>query len=398
MSIGADPGQSTLALGTFELGASTVSLLAAPWLFRGARPRRRFGLLVGTGIGLVGTALAAASLVLSSPGLFLVATYCFGCAMGIGFYLRFAALELVPSHWSSFAVGLVVGGGCIAAIAAPEAAWGTTNMFGNDRTNLKYMGVILLTGIFNLLNTFFVSLIQFPAPNLGPSGVEAAAPTSSTIYYFTELRPLLVRRTFWIPMAMAALSWALMVLPMCVVRLAMLEAGFGPRAGVTVMEGHFLGMYATGFVSGKLIQRLGARTVAWGAVMLFLASIAVLQLADDSTVATWIVGMVVLGIAWNLGFTSATVWTTTGAYDDETQPHLKAPVQAANDFFMFLFVGGWVMGSTYIFESAGGSIKGWRAVTGPVLGALLALAAALLLVDAILLRRERGGKVSPLPI
>jgi MFS family permease len=198
-------------------------------------------------------------------------------------------------------------------------------------------------------------------------------------------------------MAMASLSWALMVLPMCVVRLAMLEVGLGARQGVFVIEAHFLGMYATGFVSGKLIHRFGPRAMSWVAALLFLVSIVVLQLADGSTAATWIAGMVVLGIAWNVGFTSATVWTSRAAYDAAAQPHLRAPVQAANDFFMFLFVGGWVMGSTYIFESAGGSIEGWRAVTGPVLAALLALAVAVLLVDAFLDRRDRGRKLGCLP-
>lgn len=392
MSIGSSPDQSTFALGTFEVGAASVSFLVTPWIFR--RYGRKVGLLAGIALGMVGTALSVISLLWSLPGLFLVATYCYGCAMGIGFYLRFAALEMVPAHWSSFAVGLVVGGGTIAAIAAPEAAYGTKNMFGDDRPNLEYMGVILMTGIFNFMNAIFVSLIAFPRPTSIPTAsnnesVSSASTRTRTSLARKELREVLLSRQFIAPLTMAALSWAIMVLPMCVVRLAMLQVGFPPRMGVHVLEGHFLGMYVTGFGSGKLIHRYGAKRIAGVAVLLFLVAIAVLQLVDASSVVAWLVGMVLLGVAWNIGFTSATVWTSQTAYDVQKQPHLKSPVQAANDGIMFLFVGVWVMSSTYIFESVGGGMAGWRVLSGGVVSGLLLVMFVCLVVDAVLDRRER---------
>jgi MFS family permease len=403
MSVGSSPDQSTFALGTFELGAASVSFLVTPWIFRCYG--RKAGLLAGIALGMVGTALSVLALLWSLPGLFLVATYCYGCAMGIGFYLRFAALELVPTHWSSFAVGLVVGGGTIAAIAAPEAAYGTTNMFGEDRQNVKYMGVILMTGIFNLLNAVFISFIKFPAStsSTAPPGEESSskpsAPTAKSPAW-TALRPVLMSRTFLVPLAVAALSWAIMVLPMCVVRLAMLQVGFAPRMGVYVIEGHFLGMYVTGFVSGKLIHRFGAKAMAAASVPLFLVSIAVLQVADGSTLAAWLAGMVLHGVAWNIGFTSATVWTSQTAYDAEKQPHLKSPVQAANDGAMFLFVGVWVMSSTYLFESVGGGLEGWRVVSGGVVSGLVLVMFAFLVYEAVRDQRDTRtrGISSDLPL
>jgi hypothetical protein len=199
-------------------------------------------------------------------------------------------------------------------------------------------------------------------------------------------------------MFLASLSWALMVLPMCVVRLAMLQVGFTARQGVFVIEGHFLGMYLPGFVSGKLIHRHGVRAMSVAAALLFLGSIGILQLVNGSAFGTWFVGMLALGVAWNILFTSATVWTSRTAYDVKTQPHLQSPVQAANDFLMFLFVGAWVMSSSYIFESAGGGIGGWRVLTGTVLSGLLALAGGLLLVDSVLDRKERRSKCTQLPL
>jgi MFS family permease len=210
----------------------------------------------------------------------------------------------------------------------------------------------------------------------------------------------LISRTFLVPLAVAALSWAIMVLPMCVVRLAMLQVGFSPRTGVYVIEGHFLGMYVTGFVSGKLIHRFGAKAMAAASVPLFLASIAVLQAADGSSAAAWLVGMVLHGVAWNIGFTSATVWTSRTAYDAEKQPHLTSPVQAANDGVMFLFVGVWVMSSTYIFESVGGGLEGWRVVSGGVVSGLVLVMFAFLVFEAVRDRREtkKRGMDSDLPL
>ena len=328
MSIGSSPDQSTFALGTFEVGAASVSFLVTPWIFRCYG--RKAGLLAGISLGVVGTALSVLALLWSLPGLFLVATYCYGCAMGVGFYLRFAALELVPTHWSSFAVGLVVGGGTIAAIAAPEAAYGTTNMFGEDRQNLKYMGVILMTGIFNFLNAIFVSLIDFPTPTyIGTASDDASSSSSpaqtSNSPAWKELRHVLMSRSFIVPMTVAALSWAIMVLPMCVIRLAMLQVGFTPRMGVYVLEGHFLGMYVTGFVSGRLIHRCGAKRMAGVAVLLFLVSIAVLQLVDESSVVVWLVGMILHGVAWNIGFTSAAEPEALTLCTSSTGGRLAAP-------------------------------------------------------------------------
>jgi hypothetical protein len=110
------------------------------------------------------------------------------------------------------------------------------------------------------------------------------------------------------------------------------------------------------------------------------------------------VGMILHGVAWNIGFTSATVWTSQTAYDAQKQPHLKSPVQAANDGIMFLFVGVWVMSSTYIFESVGGGIAGWRVLTGGVVSGLLLVMFAFLVYDAVIDRRQSRQRCTDFPI
>ena len=78
------------------------------------------------------------------------------------------------------------------------------------------------------------------------------------------------------------------------------------RAGAQLcLELHFLAMFAPGFVTGRLIARVGAARVSLAGVACFGGAAATLLLGHS--MAHFVGGMSLVGLAWNLCFSSGTV-------------------------------------------------------------------------------------------
>lgn len=383
LSIGGDANTTSLPLGAYFIGASLISLTVTPWLFN--KVGRSIGFLVGIGWGMLGTATGAASIAMESPALLIVACGFFGAASGIGFFLRFAAVEVAPVHFAARAVTLVVSGGCIAAFAGPESSRGTQFLFGDD---LEYMGVFLMTGIFNAANIFFTVLVQFPPPL--PQDKHQQKQTSRA-----ELSQVLWTRQFMVPMLITAMSWAIMAVPMSLVRVTMGQVGFTSRQSLTTVELHFLGMYAPGFFTGSLIQRYGPRVICGGAIIFYAVALILMLTSEEYgdgnyTLVPWTCGMILVGMGWNFGFTASTVWLTE-LYSSAARAHLKTSVQAANDCLMFGLAGGWIFSASYIFDAGGSGLDGWKTLNFVVVG-LLSFTTIVLLVNYHL---ERASNIKP---
>ena len=149
-------------------------------------------------------------------------------------------------------------------------------------------------------------------------------------------------------------------------------------------------------MTGRLIQKYGPIAVCASASLLFSISLVFLFLADseeDGHIIVWILALSFVGVGWNLGFTGATVWTTA-LY--KKAPSLKEKVQAANDGTMFLFAGVWIASESYIFETGGGALAGWKTL-GKVLAGLIALFVVIVVADhwADSRKLESRGDSSP---
>ena len=147
ISIGGDTRITSLPLGAYFMGPSLISCVITAPLFRRAG-RKKKGFLTGNAFGLVATVLGAVSLLVKSPALNTTSTFFFGAANGIGFFLRFAAVENVPTDWAGKAVALVISGGVLGAFAGPETAQATRGIFNNDDNdeNMLYMGGLSYDG------------------------------------------------------------------------------------------------------------------------------------------------------------------------------------------------------------------------------------------------------------
>lgn len=393
LSIGGESNLTSMPLAAFVFGSAFVSLLVTPWLF--VKLGRKKGFWVGVLFGLIGTVLGCACIALESVALLTVSMVFFGMAIGVGFFVRFAAIELVPPHWRAKAVALVVSGGVLAAFAGPESAHGMKDAVKDS--DLEYMGTFAIAGAYNVANAIFNGLISFPLP--APS---AAAPTSNEKRSSSDastreeqiptLRLLLQSRQFIIPMLVASISLAVMALPMSIVRVVMEDVGFSSRQSLVTIEVHFAGMYSPGFITGPLISLYGPKRNATAGILVFVIALALNLTAkgkdsDDSSsnMTLWVLGLFFIGVAWNFCFTASTVWITA-LY--QTAPTRQSQVQAANDFLMFLLSGAWILSASYIFEAGGSGLKGWDALNWVSAG-LLGFMGVIIGIDSILAWFER---------
>ena len=315
---------------------------------------------MGNAWGLVGTALGAVSVKLQSPGLFIVSTFFFGMSVGMSFALRFAAAEVVPSHWASRSVTLVVSGGVIAAFVGPELSAVTRDMFHDD--SLIYMGIFLMTGSFHMCAMICIAFVNFSDTGKGSSASAKSPPLT-----LGELQDLLASRHFAFPILTAVVGWAAMVMPMSLVRVVMDQLDFSTTESLRVIELHFLGMYLPGFFTGTLIQCLGHKMVCYLSVLVFAVgeTIGFFPDEENDSILLWSLSLICVGVAWNLAFTASTVRLMQKGRKEN-----KANRQAANDSLMFLLAGAGLFASSYIFKAGGSELDGWHTLNWVVVGLL----------------------------
>ncbi|RYG67969.1 hypothetical protein EON64_06250 [archaeon] len=89
-----------------------------------------------------------------------------------------------------------------------------------------------------------------------------------------------------------------------------------------------------GFITGRLIERYGSLMVAFVGGFLFAASSVLLAIGDS--LWNFLVGMMVLGVGWNLAFSAGTVMLTS-CYE----PHEATEVSRCLHMIHSIFTHGY---------------------------------------------------------
>jgi hypothetical protein len=98
----------------------------------------------------------------------------------------------------------------------------------------------------------------------------------------------------------------------------------------------------SGFWSRSFIKKYGFLRACQVASLCFALGLRVnisIQYNNNST-AGWYVGLALIGMGWNFGFSSAAIWSTQSY---QHAMHLKAKVQASNEGGMFLLSEGSIL-------------------------------------------------------
>ena len=296
---------------------------------------RRAGFSLGAGFALVAGLVGSAAILAGSFILFCVASLAYGVFMAFGLYYRFAAADAASASFRPRAISYVLAGGIVAAIAGPELAKATDDLFGPALFAGSYAAIAVL-GALTLLALLF---LRIPLPSQDERTGEGR-----------PIREIMRQPAFIVALAAAALAQGAMVLVMTATPLAMAFCGHDFDQTAFVIQWHVLGMFGPSFFTGHLIGRFGILNVmAMGALLILIC----LGIAlSGIEVAQFWAALLLLGVGWNFMFVGATTLLTT-----TYEPPEKAKIQAVNDLIIFAIAALASLSSGLLHH-----LIGWQAV------------------------------------
>ncbi len=305
-----DKSLATLPIALQWAGTAMATLPASLLM---ARWGRRAGFAVGAVIGIVGASISAYALWSGAFALFAVGMCLLGAHIGFGNYYRYAAAEVAPITLRSTAIGLVLGGGVIAALLAPTVA-----KYGIDALPvIPFAGAYGAIAILAAVTIAVLTTMRLPRM-IHQRSFGVARPT------FAILR----QPQFMVAVGGGVGAYAVMILIMSVTPLAMSQCGHDFGDAAFVIQWHVLSMFAPSFVTGYLIRRFGTLRIMMTGVILEFMCIGVAS--SGIAMTNFWLALVLLGIGWNFLFVGATdlMAQSFGGHD-------RARAQGINEFFVF---------------------------------------------------------------
>lgn len=340
------PLLATLPITCLVIGVAISSVPVAALM---RRIGRRAGFMTGAAISTTGSLLAAAATSQQSFVVFCAATLVMGTGAAFVQQYRFAAAESVGPQHTGRAVSFVLVGGIIAGVLGPEIGRRGRLWFGSE-----FAGAFVVVAMIQMVAVGLLAAIRMPPQ---PAIAHSGPPTS--------LRAFLARPAFLLAIVAAAGAYAVMSFIMTATPISMhVHDGHSLDTTAFTIQSHVIAMFAPSLVTGFLVDRLGiTRMMTAGAVTL-LASLAAAA-SSHSGSAYWM-GLVLLGLGWNLLFVGATVLLTRSYAPEE-----RFRAQGLNDVAVF--------GSQSLASLASGAALhrlGWVAMNiaaAPILIAVLAM-------------------------
>ena len=322
------PGLATLPIAAFIVGTAITSIPAALLM---QRVGRRLGFAFGSAVGAAACALAVQALRAESFPLFVAATSLLGGSAAFVQQYRFAAIESVPAEYSGQAVSAVMLGGVVAGFLGPQIVRGTRDLLPTE-----YAASFLVVAALYVA----VALVMLLA--LREVSVGAAANASGR-----PLREIAAQPSYRTAVAAAAMASGVMVLVMTATPVSMhVMDGHSVDATATVITSHMVAMFLPSVVSGFLVTRIGTAWLMRGG--LIALTITVVAGLVSHSLLSYGVGLVLLGVGWNLLFLSATVQLTRSYRVEE-----RFRAQALNDFVIFTIQATAALAAGAVLHRAG---------------------------------------------
>ncbi len=277
------PSLATLPFGLVSLGAllSTYQL-SVLMQQRG----RRMGLRLGAMAGTLSALLCMASIYTENFYLFCLASLLMGVYQASSVFYRLAAMDEAPEDKKGSVMGWVLSGSLLAAILGPTLARLANQWF----TDPAYLGAYLFVGIFAAIAFLLLGTLSNPVV------IKSGAASHS--------RRFLQNPAYRIGVINTAFGQFVMMLMMVVTPLAMHAHQYSTNQGISVIGWHIIGMFLPSFVSGKLIDCFGTRTIALAGLAVFALS--ALAAIFGMVLTNYYVSLFLLGVGWNFMYMSGT--------------------------------------------------------------------------------------------
>ncbi len=299
-------------LATLPLALLLVGNLACvhPLAMIMARRGRRTGLFLGAVSGVIGGLVVAAGVYQAQFILVCAGTLLIGGYQASAMYYRYAALEAVRDGQKGRAAALVVGGGVLAALIAPEIASQTRDMVA-----IPFVGSYLALAGLAMVAVIIMAMLR-------DGGVPVKTRAGGAV-----LLDLLRRPRLRGAIAVSAAGHGIMILVMTATPLAMKFCGFDFDTAANVIRWHIIGMFLPAFVAGPMIDRFGPRLMAViGAGALVLS---VGFAVSGISFSAFLISSFLLGIGWNLMLLAGTALLGEG-HDASERGHAQSLMELGN--------------------------------------------------------------------
>lgn len=280
------------AMGTLGVGLGTTPF-AALMVRRG----RRFGIVLGFGVAVIGAGVAAYGVRAGSFLVLLVGMWLFGFGNAGDRLGRFAAADIAPPSMRSSAIAAIVWAGTIGSVLGPLLLPIGTRI-AEPAGFTEYGGGYLMGGVLAAIALVVVFLALRPDP-LTLAGVKNAADAAQDKVDLREtLRSPLVRYVI----TALVVGQVVMVLIMSMTPIHIRRTGESIALVGLVIGVHTFGMFFFSPISGYLSDKFGkVRVIVAGEIMLIISAlIAAPAEGDDRTLM--LPALFLLGLGWNFGF------------------------------------------------------------------------------------------------
>ena len=334
---------ATVVLGA-AAGASSLS-----WLM--VRRGRRVGLAAGYAVSVIGALVATFAIIVSSLPILLLGTVLIGFGKASNQLSRYVSADLAPPDRRASAIGLVVWGATIGAVAGPNLAAPAGKValaLGLPELAGPYLVPIVFVGAAALLS--FAMLRPDPYELADPSSRHDDDADRSVA---VSLASVLARPS--VPVAMVALvaGQFVMVLIMTMTPLHMAEHGHDLTAVGVVISGHTFGMFGLSPISGRLTDRFGSVPVILGGLAVVALASALAAIAPPTGGAVLFLALFLLGYGWNLGYVAGSALLTHGLSLAE-----RTKIQGLTDTLIWSSAAVASLGSGMVLAYAGYAILG----------------------------------------
>jgi MFS family permease len=349
---------ATVVLGA-AAGASTLS-----WLM--VRRGRRIGLASGYLVSVLGAIVATIAVITMSLPALLLGTVLIGFGNSSNQLSRYVAADLATPDRRASAIGLVVWGATIGAVAGPNLvapAGRVAVAVGLPELAGPYLVPIVFVGAAALLS--FLMLRPDPYQLADPSARHDDDADRSVA---VSLASVLARPS--VPIAMVSLiaGQFVMVLIMTMTPLHMADHGHDLTAVGVVISGHTFGMFGLSPISGRLTDRFGSVPVILAGLAVVALAAVLAAIAPPTGGAVLFVALFLLGYGWNLGYVAGSALLTHGLSLPE-----RTKIQGLTDTLIWSSAAVASLGSGLVLAYAGYAILG-------LMGAALVVVPMLLVV------------------
>jgi MFS family permease len=257
---------------------------------------RNTGLVLGYSVGAVGAGLVVAAMAASNFGLVVVGNVVMGVANAAVFLARYAAPDVVPAAARGRALGVVLTGAAVGAVAGP-------NLLGPSGDLAAQLGLSRLGGLY------IVAVVAFLAAGailalLGRRTREPVAGVRFATGRTTRPHPSVGAGNGIFVLAVTNL---VMVAVMAIAPLHLVAHGHHLGIVGLIVSIHVLCMFAPAPLAGWLVDRVGAPCVAGIGAALIVVIGVIAAFTDPTSAVSLTVVLAVLGLGWCAGVVAGSV-------------------------------------------------------------------------------------------